>query len=234
MERAIAAQDLPNRLVELLEHAVRASDPEVALHALSALRRELDAFERVQAWRALDSGNSYGAVARALGISRQAAHRRYRELAAATEPPPGAEEPARLRVAPEARAAVQLAGEEATALGAARMGSEHLLLGILRAGDGLAAAALRAHGVKLEGARAAAQPTLATDEPAGEERASALTTYARRVFNEALREAAADPTHVIGVADLLRSALRDPSGGACRTLEALSVDIDAVMDEISR
>ncbi|HET6547848.1 MAG TPA: hypothetical protein VFG79_05310, partial [Solirubrobacter sp.] len=98
----------------MLEHAVRASDPEVALRALSALRRELEAFERVQAWRALDSGSSYGAVARALGISRQAAHRRYRELAAATEPPPGGEPPMKLRVAPEARAAVQLAGEEAT------------------------------------------------------------------------------------------------------------------------
>ena len=59
--------DLSNRLVELLEHAVRASEPEVALHALSALRRELDAFERVQAWRALDAGSSYGSVARALG-----------------------------------------------------------------------------------------------------------------------------------------------------------------------
>ena len=74
-------ESLPNRLVELLEHAVRASDPEVALHALSALRRELDAFERVQAWRALDAGSSYGSVARSLGISRQAAHRRYRTVA---------------------------------------------------------------------------------------------------------------------------------------------------------
>ena len=87
--------DLPDRLVELLEHAVRASDPEVALHALTALRRELDAFERVQAWRALDAGSSYGSVARALGISRQAAHRRYRDLAA---PPPQ-----RPTLAPEAR-----------------------------------------------------------------------------------------------------------------------------------
>jgi hypothetical protein len=94
------SRDLPSRLIELLEHAVRASDPEVALHALSALRRELDAFERVQAWRALDAGNSYGSVARALGISRQAAHRRYRELAAATEPPPGARPPPRPRGAP--------------------------------------------------------------------------------------------------------------------------------------
>ncbi len=225
--------DLPGRLVELLEHAVRASEPEVALHALSALRRELDAFERVQAWRALDSGASYGAVARALGISRQAAHRRYRELAAATDPPPGAEEPARLRVAPEARAAVQLASEEASALGAARMGSEHLLIGILRAGDPVTAAALRARGVTLEGARSAAQPTVAEEEPP-DERAPALTTYARRVFTQALRQAAADPSHVIGVADLLRAALQDPRGGAARTLAALDVDAEQLVADVTR
>jgi ATP-dependent Clp protease ATP-binding subunit ClpA len=179
----------------------------------------------VQAWQALDNGSSYGAVARALGISRQAAHRRYRELAAATDPPPGAEPTGpRLRVAPEARAAVQLATEEAAALGAPRMGSEHLLLGILRAGDGTAAAALRRAGVTLEAARIAAQPTLAGEEPPS----GGITAYARRVFNEALRAAAADPSHMITVTDLLRAALRDPSGGACRTLDALGVSPRAI------
>jgi hypothetical protein len=227
--------DLPDRLVELLEHAVRASDPEVALHALTALRRELDAFERVQAWRALDAGASYGAVARALGISRQAAHRRYRDLAAATEPPPGGELP-RLHVAAEARAAVQLAGEEATALGAPQMGSEHLLLGILRAGDAVAAGALRAAGVTLDGARQAAMPTLANNAGNGagaDDRASAVTRYARAVFGEAMRQAAAQPERSIGVADLLRAALRDPEGGACRTLQALSVSPDLVLANLS-
>jgi ATP-dependent Clp protease ATP-binding subunit ClpC len=114
------------------------------------------------------------------------------------------------------------------------MGSEHLLLGILRAGDGVAAAALRAHGVTLDGARAAAQPTLATDTPPPDDQASAVTTYARRVFNEAMREAAADRAHVIGVAELLRSALRDPGGGACRTLDALGVSVEGVLAAISR
>ena len=223
MERPV---ELQNRLVELLEHAIRASDPEVALHALAALRRELDAFERVEAWRALEAGSSYGAVARALGISRQAAHRRYRELAAATEAPEAGDEPARLRVAPEARAAVQLASEEAAALGATRIGSEHLLLGILRAGDPIAAAALRAGGITLENARMAAQPTL--DDGAADDHTSQVTAYARKVFTDALRTAAADPSHVIEVTDLLKSALSDPQGGACRTLQALSVDVDAL------
>ena len=223
MERPV---DPENRLVDLLEHAMRATDPEVALHAVSALRRELDAFERVQAWRALEAGSSYGAVARALGISRQAAHRRYRELAAATDPPSADDEPARLHVSPEARAAVQLAGEEAAAMGATRIGSEHLLLGILRAGDPIAAAALRAGGITLENARMAAQPTL--DDGAADDHTSQVTAYARKVFTDALRTAAADPSHVIEVTDLLKSALSDPQGGACRTLQALSVDVDAL------
>ncbi|WP_051323654.1 Clp protease N-terminal domain-containing protein [Candidatus Solirubrobacter pratensis] len=217
---------IEDRLTELLEHAVKAGDAETSLHALAALRRELDAFERVQAWRALEAGSSYGAVARALGISRQAAHRRYRELADAAEPPTGA--PA-LRVTPEARAAVQLAGDEAKALGASRIGSEHLLLGILRAGDPRAAGALRQHGVRLEAARLAAQPTLVADEDDG---TPAITAYARRVFGEAMRQAAAD-RHAIDVADLLAAALRERGGGACRTLEALGVDAAAIQRDLA-
>jgi transposase-like protein len=221
---------IEDRLTELLQHAINAGDPEASLHALAALRRELDAFERVQAWRALDGGSSYGAVARALGISRQAAHRRYRELAAAAEPPTGTP---RLHVTPEARAAVQLAGEEAKALGAPRIGSEHLLLGILRAGDARAAGALRANGVRLEAARLAAQPTVAGDAgDAGEGGTKAITAYARRVFGEAMRQASAD-RHAIDVADLLSAALREEGGGACRTLEALGVDAAAVRTQLA-
>jgi ATP-dependent Clp protease ATP-binding subunit ClpA len=136
----------------------------------------------------------------------------------------------RLRVAPEARAAVQLAAEEATALGAARMGSEHLLLGILRASDAVAAAALRGAGVTLESARAAAQPTIADDSL--ENGNPALTTYARHVFGEAMRYAAADPQHVITASDILLAALRDPRGGACRTLEALTISADSVRERL--
>jgi ATP-dependent Clp protease ATP-binding subunit ClpC len=140
-------------------------------------------------------------------------------------------------VAAEARAAVQLAGEEATALGAAQMGSEHLLLGILRAGDAVAAGALRAAGVTLDGARAAATPTLTTTAANGtgaDDRASAVTRYARAVFGEAMRQAAVAPDRSIGVADLLRAALHDPEGGACRTLQALGVSPELVVANLSR
>jgi ClpA/ClpB-like protein len=214
--------DLGDRLTELLEHAVQAPEPDAALRALKALRAELNAFERVQVWRALDAGSSFGDIARALGISRQAAHRRYRELAGATEPP------GRLRISPEARAAVQLAGEEAVALGAQRVGSEHLLLGILRVGDERAAASLKAEGVSIVAARTSIQPTVTAEEPAP---AEPITAYAREVLSVALQHAAADGG-VIGVADLLLAALDSPGGGAYRTLEALGVNAEAVRSRL--
>ena len=125
----------PDRLRELTEHTVRATEPTAALRSMVALREELDAFERLQVARALDAGQSFGAVASAIGISRQAAHRRYRDLVGvelSDEQAMRRGRGGRILVTSEARAAVALARAEATALGAGTVGSEHLLLGIIR------------------------------------------------------------------------------------------------------
>jgi hypothetical protein len=53
-------------------------DPLIALDELQALRAELDTYEDELVRHALGSGASFAAIARSLGISRQAAHRRYR------------------------------------------------------------------------------------------------------------------------------------------------------------
>ena len=68
------------RILDSLQRTLTSPEPLEALAALTTLRSELDAFEREQVRRALESGYSYSAVARGLGISRQAAHRRYRGL----------------------------------------------------------------------------------------------------------------------------------------------------------
>ena len=68
------------RILTSLQHTLTSPEPLEALAALTTLRSELDAFEREQVRRALENGYSYTAVARGLGISRQAAHRRYRSL----------------------------------------------------------------------------------------------------------------------------------------------------------
>ena len=111
-----------DRLRELVEHAVRAGQPAAALRAMTALREELDAFERLQVARALDAGQSFGDVARAIGISRQAAHRRYRDL---TSPP---------TLSDDARAALVRAREEAARHGSRSIDGEHLVLALAHAG----------------------------------------------------------------------------------------------------
>ena len=88
------------RIVTQLERTLRAPNPLRALHELRVLRAELDALERERVRAALESGASFAEVARGLGITRQAAHRRYRHLTS---------EPPRLLATPEALGVLQRA-----------------------------------------------------------------------------------------------------------------------------
>jgi hypothetical protein len=223
-----------DRLRELIEHAVRAGQPATALRAMTALREELDAFERLQVARALDAGQSFTDVARALGISRQAAHRRYRDLVGVSLPSERVEQ-GRVFVTSEARAAVTLAREEARGLGARTVGSEHLLLGIIRSRVPGVTRVLEAGGVTLAEARRCAQPTLVDGAPppspsvpdtgAGPR---GISAYARAVFGQALRAAVKRGDGYVGVDHLLLASLEDPNGGACRTLAELGVDAETL------
>ena len=89
---------------------------------MTALRDELDALERQQVGRALREGKTFTAIAQPLGISRQAAHRRYRDLH--SQP----------TLSPEARAALMRAREEATRHGSRSIDGQHLLLALAGSG----------------------------------------------------------------------------------------------------
>jgi Clp amino terminal domain, pathogenicity island component len=235
----------PDRLRELVEHAVRAGHPNAALRAINALRQELEAFERLQVARALDAGETFAGVARAIGITRQAAHRRYRDLAGVSlthpQPQPKAGS-GRILVTSEARTAVNLAREEAALLGARAVGSEHLLLGILRSRGTTAATILERAGATLADARLCAQPTLVDGAPPPPPPAepqsigpgpSGISAYARAVFEQSLREAVERGDGYIGVDHLLLAALGDPSGGACRTLCELGVEPEDIRADLA-
>jgi ATP-dependent Clp protease ATP-binding subunit ClpA len=200
------------RLAELAAEVAGAPTPRAALRRLSELRSALDAFERRQVARALAEGESFAAIARDLGRSRQAVHRRFRSLAA--------EQPS-LRTAPDVLRILQYAREEAAALGAAEVGGEHIVLAILRADDVPAAALLQDAGAALDRARTHV------------EGASSRGKLFRResdvgdllgFLQSPAREARARGGRRIEVEDVLRGTLEDPSGGAARTLRALGVD----------
>lgn len=142
---------VPNaqRMIALLERALTAPEPTRSLATLTELRKELDALERAHVARALQAGDSFADVARPLGISRQAAHRRYRDLASSP--------PQRPTLSPEARAALIHAREEAARHGSNSIDSTHLLLAIARQ-----------RGVDVEAARQSfGPPTLNASAPTG-------------------------------------------------------------------
>ena len=208
--------DERTKLAELATEVAGAPTPRAALRRLGELRHELDEFERRQVAQALAEGTSYAAIARDLGLSRQAVHRRFRSLAGA-EPP--------LVTAPDVRRVLQYAREEAAALGAGVVGGEHVLLAVLRTDDLPAADLLRGAGATLERARsqvegASPRPRLFRREP---------ETGDLLMFLEApAREVRARGGGAIEVEDVLRGVLADPGGGAARTLRAIGVDTGEV------
>ena len=120
-------------------------------------------------------------------------------------------------------------------MSAATVGSEHLLLGIIRCRAPSTAPALEAGGVTLMDARRCAQPTLVEGAPtvplvAGSPRAGprGISAYARAVFELALREATKRGDGYVGVDHLLLASLEDPNGGAWRTLCELGLDPEQV------
>ena len=221
---------------DLLRRAVSTEDPDDALRAITVLRGELDRLERDAVACARVAGASWSTIADALSITRQAAQKRHRGTKAAareaaTAPPADA---GTVLVTAPARMAVRMGRQEARAMGSDIVGTEHLLLGVLRSGDQRAARALADLGVTLEDARVAAQPTLVDGqghtEPLGKD---GISAYARNVLEHSLREAIARGEGHIGVEHLLLALLREEVGGAARTLAALGVDADAVRERLA-
>jgi ClpA/ClpB-like protein len=220
-------------LGDLLRRAVDTQDPNDALRAITQLRGELDRLERDAVACARVAGASWSTIAEALRISRQAAQKRHRGMPPAPGSPPPNEGVAAVLVTAPARMAVRLARQEARAMGSTVVGTEHLLLGVMRSGDHRAARILREMGISIDDARAAAQPTLVDGAPAHEPLGKdGFSTYARSVLEQSLREAVARGDAHIGPEHLLLALLRDDTGGAARTLGELGIDPDVVRERL--
>jgi transposase-like protein len=197
-----------SEIVDLLEQVLTAS-PLDALRALAALRTQLADLERARATRALENGASFAELAAAVGISRQAAHRRYRSLVRPADATPLSLEPAPRPEPPitrAARAALAVARDEAVHQGSATIDSGHLLFGAIATADGIVARRLRALGATTEALRRPARPA----------------TGVRPGFERTLRGALIDVDE-LDLDRLLRAALDAPDGRARELLEQLAV-----------
>jgi len=132
-----------------------------------------------------------------------------------------------------ARKVLTLAQEEAQRFNHNYIGTEHILLGLVQEGEGVAAKVLSNLGVALDNVRSAVEFIIGRGERAvsGE---IGLTPRAKRVIELAVDEARRLNHNYIGTEHLLLGLLREGEGVAASVLESLGVNLDKVRAETVR
>ncbi|MGD0764969.1 MAG: ATP-dependent Clp protease ATP-binding subunit [Dehalococcoidia bacterium] len=132
-----------------------------------------------------------------------------------------------------ARRVLTLAQEEAQRFNHNYIGTEHLLLGLVREGDGVAAKVLANLGIELNKVRSAVEFIIGRGERStmGE---IGLTPRAKKVIELAVDEARRLNHHYIGTEHLLLGLVREGEGIAAGVLESLGVNLERVRTETTR
>ena len=135
------------------------------------------------------------------------------------------------RFTERAREVVVLAQEEARNLAHNYIGTEHILLGLLRVEDDVAARALGALGLHVDEVRA----RIARIAPASQEMTAGqipFTPRAKKVLELSLREALALGSNHIGTEHVLLGLLREGDGNAARVLRDLDAEPNRLREEV--
>jgi len=135
------------------------------------------------------------------------------------------------RFTERARKTLQFAQEEAQHLNHNYIGTEHILLGLVREGDGVAARVLNNLGIELNKVRSAVEFIIERGDRVvtGE---IGLTPRAKRVIELAVDEARRLNHHYIGTEHLLLGLVREGEGVAAGVLEGLGVSLEKVRAQV--
>jgi len=128
------------------------------------------------------------------------------------------------RFTDRARRVVVLAQEEARQLSHSYIGTEHVLLGLIHEGEGVAAKALESLGISLEAVREKVEETIG---PAGTAASGAppFTPRAKKVLELSLREALRLKHRSIGTEHVLLGLIREGQGLGALVLAEAKVDL---------
>ena len=136
------------------------------------------------------------------------------------------------RFTERAQRSLLLAQEEARRLDFNFVGTEHLLLGLIREGEGVAARALMGLGVDLDKARAEVEKLVGRGSTPGASEIG-LTPRAKKVVLELSQDEARHLGHnYIGTEHLILGLIREREGVAARVLENLGVDLSRVRFQV--
>ena len=135
------------------------------------------------------------------------------------------------RFTDRARRVLMLAQEEARLLNHSFIGTEHILLGLVHEGDGLAAKALGRRGMTLEAVRREVEEKVVAvgRVPTGSQ---PFTPRAKKVLELALREALQLSHNYIGTEHLLLGVIDEGEGVAALVIQSLGVDLDALRADV--
>jgi ATP-dependent Clp protease ATP-binding subunit ClpC len=137
------------------------------------------------------------------------------------------------RFTDRARLVVVGAQEEARSLRHNYVGTEHLLLGLVREGGGLGAKALESLGISRETVRQQVEDAVGRGKGASSGRIP-FTPQSKKLLEGALRESVALGHHYIGTEHILLSLIHEDSGVAAQVLTGLGADLDRVREQVIR
>ena len=135
------------------------------------------------------------------------------------------------RFTDRARRVVVLAQEEARMLNHNYIGTEHILLGLIHEGEGVAAKALEGMGISLEGVRAQVEEIIGQGQqaPSGH---IPFTPRAKKVLELSLPEALHLGHNYIGTEHILLGLIREGEGVAAQVLVKLGADLNRVRQQV--
>ncbi|NQY56711.1 MAG: ATP-dependent Clp protease ATP-binding subunit [Ilumatobacteraceae bacterium] len=135
------------------------------------------------------------------------------------------------RFTDRARRVVVLAQEEARLLNHSYIGTEHILLGLIHEGEGVAAKALESLGISLEAVRSQVEEIIGQggSSPSGH---IPFTPRAKKVLELSLREALQLGHNYIGTEHILLGLIREGEGVAAQVLVKLGADLSRVRQQV--
>jgi len=135
------------------------------------------------------------------------------------------------RFTDRARRVVVLAQEEARMLNHNYIGTEHILLGLIHEGEGVAAKGLESLGISLEAVRAQVEEIIGQGQqaPSGH---IPFTPRAKKVLELSLREALQLGHNYIGTEHILLGLIREGEGVAAQVLVKLGADLSRVRQQV--
>jgi ATP-dependent Clp protease ATP-binding subunit ClpC len=135
------------------------------------------------------------------------------------------------RFTDRARRVVVLAQEEARMLNHNYIGTEHILLGLIHEGEGVAAKALEALDISLEAVRAQVTEIIGEGQQAPQGHIP-FTPRAKKVLELSLREALQLGHNYIGTEHILLGLIREGEGVAAQVLTKLGADLNRVRQQV--